>query len=613
MGIRVPLRRSLERPGDAWLHLLLMLMMLVPVGFLIWFMGDAIARQSAASRQAALESYRAQLRLLRARTDVLWRTYADRLEHEPPVRLERAAPSTVEQRFAQLVLEQSLDGAVLLDADGRVSFPHPVGTLAVTHVSLEAMSVQAAVRELVQRGERTLAIGRIERFIQRGDARAMTPDGRLIAADLQLLAVQGLLPDDPARSTRAERLASLLNDYDVSMPSAQRLFVMGELRRTTPEIRLPTEDALRVSTQFIEGGPPLPESGGFRPTLTREVWALTSANHRVIGLYRTRHLQAMLDDVLGQLASQGIRFVAYPPDAIGDEEAIAAGPFLPGWQVSFTVLGRSRMQDAARGRLLTSLIVGCLGISTIALLFAIVGPTIGRQLRLARLKTDLTAAVSHELRAPLASVRVLVDGLLGDTEFDPVKTREYLQLIAGEHARLSRVIENFLTFARIERSRERFVLVPSDPSAIVTASIDAIRDRTPAGCDLRVEMADDLPQVMADSDALGTALINLLDNALKFTPADKHILVRAYVDDRSVMFAVRDNGTGIPVREQRRIFRRFYRVDQRLARETAGVGLGLSIVALIVRAHGGQIEVSSQPGAGTTFALRLPAVNGGRV
>ena len=157
------------------------------------------------------------------------------------------------------------------------------------------------------------------------------------------------------------------------------------------------------------------------------------------------------------------------------------------------------------------------------------------------------------------------------------------------------------------------MLVPTRPSTIVASSMDAIRERTPAGCDLRVEMPDDLPQVMADPDALGTALINLLDNALKFTPDDKHILVRAYVDDRSVMFAVRDNGTGIPEREQRRIFRRFYRVDQRLARETAGVGLGLSIVALIVRAHGGRVEVSSQPGAGSTFSLRLPAMNGGRV
>jgi signal transduction histidine kinase len=96
---------------------------------------------------------------------------------------------------------------------------------------------------------------------------------------------------------------------------------------------------------------------------------------------------------------------------------------------------------------------------------------------------------------------------------------------------------------------------------------------------------------------------------LKYTPDDKRILVRARRDgDASVSFDVEDNGIGIPIKEQRRIFRRFYRVDQRLSRETTGVGLGLSIVELIVRAHGGTVSVTSAPGSGSTFALRLPSV-----
>jgi two-component system phosphate regulon sensor histidine kinase PhoR len=137
--------------------------------------------------------------------------------------------------------------------------------------------------------------------------------------------------------------------------------------------------------------------------------------------------------------------------------------------------------------------------------------------------------------------------------------------------------------------------------------MNAIRDRLPAGADLHVDIAPDLPDLMADADALSTALVNLLDNALKYTPEEKRILVRARRDgDASVSFVVEDNGIGIPIKEQRRIFRRFYRVDQRLTRETTGVGLGLSIVELIVRAHGGTVTVSSAPGSGSTFALRLP-------
>ena len=196
-----------------------------------------------------------------------------------------------------------------------------------------------------------------------------------------------------------------------------------------------------------------------------------------------------------------------------------------------------------------------------------------RHLRLARLKTDLVAAASHELRSPLASMRVLVDGLLADEPLDPKKTREYLEMLAVENARLSRLIENFLTFSLLDRNRHRFVFAPSEPAAIVAAAVETMRDRLPADCDLRVEVPPALPAVMADADALGTALINLLENALKYTPANKRIVVRASQDgEGSVLFAVEDNGIGIPVREQRRIFRRFYRVDQRLSRETSGVG-----------------------------------------
>lgn len=536
--------------------------MLVPTGFLLWFMSDAVARQSAASRQTTLEAYRGQLRLLRARMESLWQPHAVRLELQSAGAGERA-PSTVDQRFARLVTEEHLDGAVLLEADGRVAFP------------------------------------------------LLVSERRRMNVDRLLLTLQRFPPGDAARGTHAKQLATLVNDYDVSMPAAQRLFVMGELRRLSPDVALPTEEALRLSTRFVEGGSSAPESGAFRPTLTHDVWALTTSNRHLVGLYRTRRLQGLLDEALRQVAPRGVRFVTYPPDASGDEEAIAVGPSLPGWQVSFVVEDSSPTDAAGRTRLLTYLWVGFAGIAAMALLGVAAGQTLGRQLRLARLKTDLTAAVSHELRAPLASARVLVDGLLADKELDPVKTREYLQLIAGEHARLSRVIENFLAFARFERGRERFVLVPTHPSTVVAASLEAIRERTPAGCDLRVETADDLPWIMADADALGTALVNLLDNAIKFTPADKHIVVRTYADDRNVVVAVRDNGTGIPVSEQRRIFRRFYRVDRRLTRETTGVGLGLSIVALIVRAHGGQIEVSSEPGAGSTFALRLPVATGG--
>ena len=140
------------------------------------------------------------------------------------------------------------------------------------------------------------------------------------------------------------------------------------------------------------------------------------------------------------------------------------------------------------------------------------------------------AAASHELRTPLASTAVLVDGLLADAHPDPVKTREYLQLIAAENTRLSRLVENFLTFARVDRGGLRLVLGPVDPAAVVREAIDSIGPRVPDAGALRVEVPDDLPRVLADSDALRGALVNLIDNALKYTAAEKRIVVRAQAD-----------------------------------------------------------------------------------
>ena len=150
-----------------------------------------------------------------------------------------------------------------------------------------------------------------------------------------------------------------------------------------------------------------------------------------------------------------------------------------------------------------------------------------RHLRLARLKTDLVAAASHELRTPLASMRVLVDGLLADRELDPIKTRGYLELIATENARLSRLIDNFLTFARLD-SRPLSVHVCGG-AALDDRRQCGRRDSRPAASPVRarVDAPSDLPPLVADAEALCMALINLLDNAVKYRSGDTPISVRA--------------------------------------------------------------------------------------
>ncbi len=300
-------------------------------------------------------------------------------------------------------------------------------------------------------------------------------------------------------------------------------------------------------------------------------------------------------------------FEVFPPGTAAGPEAIAAGSWLPGWQLSFSLTDSRLLDDAERGRVASYLWIGYLAIAFLTISGGFLGQWMQREAKVARLKTDLVAVVSHELRTPLASMRLLIETLLDDENPESRKVREYLTLIGGENLRLSRLIENFLTFSRMERNRRQFVFTPTPVSVVIDKAIAAMGERLQApSCDLDRTVSQDVAPVSADEDALVTVMMNLLDNACKYTRGPRKISVSARAVDRSVILSVKDNGIGIAPREQRRIFQRFYQVDRRLARESGGCGLGLSIVEFVVRAHGGTVSVESQPGAGSTFSVILP-------
>jgi len=237
---------------------------------------------------------------------------------------------------------------------------------------------------------------------------------------------------------------------------------------------------------------------------------------------------------------------------------------------------------------------------------------IRRQTALTALRNDLVANVTHELKTPLSSMRLLVDTLLDSKELDQKTAREYLQLIATENLRLSRLIDNFLTFSRIERNKYAFHFHEVPASALVEAAAGAVRERFHApGCRFDVQAAVDLPTVVADADALVTALVNLLDNAYKYSGDEKEITLAAGARNGSVFFAIKDNGIGLSSRDTKRIFKRFFQVDQEVSRSGGGCGLGLSIVQFIVTAHRGAVRVESQPGRGSTFTINLPVAGPG--
>ena len=233
-------------------------------------------------------------------------------------------------------------------------------------------------------------------------------------------------------------------------------------------------------------------------------------------------------------------------------------------------------------------------------------------MRVAKLKNDLVATVSHELKTPLSSIRLLVDTLLDEEgQLNPSsalngQAREYLELISRENARLTRLIENFLTFSRMERGKSHVELKSIDGREVVSQAVDAVRERFAAdNCKLTIEANEPTP-LQGDLDLLVTAVVNLLDNAWKYSGDQKRVHLSCIPQDGRVVISVQDNGIGLPPSATAKVFDRFYQVDQQLTRPQGGCGLGLSIVKYLTEAHAGVVSVDSLPGKGSTFSISLP-------
>jgi two-component system phosphate regulon sensor histidine kinase PhoR len=233
-----------------------------------------------------------------------------------------------------------------------------------------------------------------------------------------------------------------------------------------------------------------------------------------------------------------------------------------------------------------------------------------REANLTELQADFVSKVSHELRTPLTSIRLFVETLerAGDKPEASETKKKCLDALHSETDRLTQLIERLLDWGRMEAGRYRLDLHEQPAKEIVEEAVKAFTPLRHAA-DLRFtsEVEPGLPALYVDRSAMVDALLNLLSNAHKYGGSPPVVTLRAVRDGEGVAFEVQDNGAGIPRPEQRRIFEKFYRIDDRLSRSREGSGLGLAIVKHIVRAHRGRIKVVSAPGRGATFRLVLPA------
>ncbi len=646
-GNRSPSRSPPPGGTGSWPLLLLLGVVIVPTVGVLWFMLAAMENERVAVRQRLVTAYRAQLMGVRSQLTASLQQQAARLDG----RAEGAACAAV---FAAVVRAGEADS--LICTGGSPGQEYPSASIAASSAAerpdrawrsaagLErqgrfrpaaeafariarrslgepraARALQAQARCLSRDGRKDAALEVLRQELSLPRYRAATdPQGRLIAPSALLLVAQLIgEPESEEFQLVAGALRERVEDYgEPVLPAPQRRFLMRELQAMLPEA--PVFDTLAaedLAAEYLASEPDLPPTSVLtrHPAEPDGPWRLASPSGRIVALYTEGGLRRRLAQAVARMAAPADTTAEIlPPGVETDPSAIVvafgAGEPLAGWRLSHELDEQAEVEAAARRQIAVYLWTGLLVIVLIVAATAAIARAIRGQMRSTRLKNDLLANVSHELKTPLASTRLLLDTLLEGPALEPLQAREYLELIAQENSRLARLVENFLSFSRFERGKQSFERREVGADSVVSAASAAAGERYQApGCQLLVEVAPGLPPIDADPDAMVTVLLNLLDNAYKYSSDDKRIALSAFAEDGEVCLAVRDNGIGLSARERKRVFERFYQADQDLARTASGCGLGLSIVSFIVRAHGGKVDVTSRPGEGSTFTVRLPA------
>jgi len=623
-----------------------------PTACIVFFLNAAVRNERLAVRQKLVDAYRLRADEAQNALGACWKRALQEIE----AGIRDLAPPEAFARAAQSGLA---DGIIIMRADGKPSYPSLDTETAAPDEGdpewIEAVEAEyrgpnpaeaagkfeaiargandaglyvrasiARARCLAKAGDPAGARGALSAVIGGGapntDFEGVRDEGGNLAVPSAMLFFLELVPErrGPEFTGMAQRLAARLEDYSGrTMACAQRRFLIRSLREIAPDAvkstlegKLHAED---LAAEYLDSAhlPPQP----LRLTEAKPgLYGLASSDRQVIALFIGDSIESRAGRWLEAYGfnanSDGASVALTAPAAARLEGALITVPasdWMPGWTLEVRLAGPDPFSQAARKQVAAYFWTGVLGIFTVAALAVLAGGYVSRQMRLTQLKNDLIATISHELKTPLASMRVLVDTLVEGRVTSDEQAKEYFRLISKENERLTHLVDNFLTFSRMERNKRAFEFSRTNVAEAVRAAVDLVRDRC-SGPASRLEMsvAENIPPVTADRDAIVTVLVNLLDNALKYTGEKKEITVRAHADRDWVSLEVSDNGAGISRRERKRIFDRFYQVDQSLSRATGGCGLGLSIVRFIVDAHNGVIEVDSEVGKGTTFRVKLP-------
>jgi signal transduction histidine kinase len=410
------------------------------------------------------------------------------------------------------------------------------------------------------------------------------------------------------KTAGAESDDELLRTALVTHPSIITPLILDEVNTTEWQAAWARDERARA---FLRTRPDPIKPG---PVVSRnEVWWIISADDEGVRLLTPDELRGLVREAESLSAKPPWAGVSVRHESIeltGDEETDRR-PVAPAlaWAthpltIAVLVADEPALFAPWRRQMWWAVVLLGTAIGGSGLAFSLMVRALDRERRLNELKSQFVSSVSHELRAPIASLRLMAEALESG-KVTGAGAVEFFRLMAAEGARLSALIENVLDFARIEQGRKSYTLVETEVAELVG---DAVRLFEPQAAARKIHLqleSQPLPFVpLVDAAALRQAVINLIDNAIKFSPAGSSVTVRlAARPGGEWEIVVADDGIGIPSGEHERIFERFYRLGNELRRETQGAGIGLSLVKHIVWGHGGRVEVRSAPGKGSTFSL----------
>lgn len=545
--------------------------------------------------------------------------------------------------------EGAPDGVLVLGAEGRPLYPAPsIGGLQPPEVDLRGEALIGAFHQrLITQSMAEAYLGLADQWVEQHLEASRSPSGRLYLPGIRLAALRELAPDDPRFRPTLKALTDQVMRHEAPlMPASQRLFLSRELRKlgVLPDWPLESAEVLGLAVAQALVDPPSGElrvSRVVHPTDSRPgeaVWLLPAPGGGVIWLYRRerlhRELESRINRELGPLGYRARLVSRASSDAASPSSASVAsvvpdsaapvpsespasgeltgplGSILPGWELRLdTTSAAASMARAAQRQAAFQVASAGSAVVLGAVLTFLAIRRFLRRVRLAEIRHDFLTTVSHELRTPMTSIRMLVDSLVADPDPQPARTRSYLEVVSRETLRLGRLVDDYLTFARLERGAMNYDFQATPPENVVEAAVRSVAPRFAApGCDFHTEVAEDLPCILADAPSLVTALLNLLENAYKYTGADKRILLTVARDTSAVRFTVTDNGRGFDPSQRSRIFDKFHRADDSGGAVT-GAGLGLHLVRSIVEAHRGRVEVETTPGSGSRFTIHVPILS----